>query len=354
MRGKKILIFLGVAGAYYLTPVATAVSQPTNFYQGKTITIVEGREPGGTGAMRVQAAIPFLRKYIPGQPTIVAQFMPGGGGRKAANHIYNSVRPDGLTLGNVGAGLIANAVLGSTGVEYNVDRLILLGAANGSAHYVFKSVAKLGLDNIEKLRFHSGLRIGAQTVGHDIYINGRIFAWLIGLKEPKFITGFSGTELDVAMTRGELDARVNLADTIITRTPEFIEKRVMNFHAILEIPRGDKHLHPIFNKLPELGTFAKTDMEKKVLSMQRAIRLAGSPYILPPGTPKEAVAIIKDAVTKTLKDPAFHREYKKLTGDDPTPIFAEAQEEALRELPRDPETLKTFNLIAGNQPLPPR
>jgi hypothetical protein len=156
------------------------------------------------------------------------------------------------------------------------------------------------------------------------------------------------------MIRGEIDARVNLADTILTRTPEFIEKRLVNFHAILEIPRGDKHPHPIFNKLPELGTFAKTDIEKKVLSMQRAIRLAGSPYILPPGTPKELVAIVKDAVTKTLKDPAFYREYKKLTGDDPTPIFAAAQEEALRDLPRDPETLKTFNLIAGNQPLPPR
>jgi hypothetical protein len=60
----------------------------------------------------------------------------------------------------------------------------------------------------------------------------------------------------------------------------------MNFHAIFEIPRGEKHPHALFGKLPELTTFAKTDKERKVLSMLRAIRLAGSPYILPPGTPK--------------------------------------------------------------------
>ncbi len=61
------------------------------FYQGKTITIVQGRDPGGTGDMRVRALMPFLQKYIPGNPTIVNEYMPGGGSRKAANHVYKSV-----------------------------------------------------------------------------------------------------------------------------------------------------------------------------------------------------------------------------------------------------------------------
>ena len=92
-------------------------AQSAPYFQGKTIILVQGREPGGTGALRAQAAIPFLRKYLPGEPIIVTQFMPGGGGRKAANYIYHNARPDGLTFGNVGSGLIANAILGSTGVE---------------------------------------------------------------------------------------------------------------------------------------------------------------------------------------------------------------------------------------------
>jgi tripartite-type tricarboxylate transporter receptor subunit TctC len=119
------------AALFFIVSICTGsiASAQSNFYEGQTITMIEGRDPGGTGDMRVQAALPFLRKYIPGQPTIIVQFMPGGGGRKAANHIYNNAKPDGLTLANVGGGLIANAVLGATGVQYELDKLILLGAA---------------------------------------------------------------------------------------------------------------------------------------------------------------------------------------------------------------------------------
>jgi hypothetical protein len=51
-----------------------------------------------------------------------------------------------------------------------------------------------------------------QSVGHDIYINGRLFAWLLRLKEPRFVTGYSGPEVDLALQRGEIDARANIAE----------------------------------------------------------------------------------------------------------------------------------------------
>jgi tripartite-type tricarboxylate transporter receptor subunit TctC len=354
MKIGVLSVSFGIAIAVSVGVTYPALSQSTPFYEGKSITIIEGREPGGTGAMRVQAAVPFLRKYIPGNPTIVPQFMPGGGGRKATNHIFSNVKPDGLTMGNVGSGLIANAVLGATGVQYDIDKLILLGAANGAAQYTFITLAKLKLDSIEKLRAHSGLRIGAQTVGHDIYIQGRLFAWLLGLKDPKFITGYSGVELDTAILRGELDARVGIVGTFLSRNPEFLDKGIMDFHVILNIPRNEKHPHPFFAKLTELDSFVKTEQEKKIVALQRSIRMAGSPYVLPPGTPKEQVKILRDALTRTFKDPEFHKEYKKLSGEEPTPILADAQDEAIRELPKDPETIETFKLIASNKPLPPR
>src|SRR5262245_31406314 len=282
---------------------ATLVSaQSTPYFQGKTIMLIQGREPGGTGALRTQALIPFLRKYIPGDPIIVTQFMPGGGGRKATNYIYRNAKPDGLTIGNMGSGLVANAVLGSTGVEYDIDKLIYLGAANSTAQYAFSSMAKLGLDTLDKLRAHAGLRVGAQTVGHDIYINGRLFSWLLSLKEPKFVTGYSGPELDVAMMRGELDARANIPDTILQRSPEFVDKKLVNFHAIIQIPKEDHHPHPAFAKLPELETFARSDRDIKIMTIFRTFRLVGSPYILPPGTPAELVTVLREAIRKTFKD----------------------------------------------------
>src|SRR5688572_6632271 len=135
-------------------------SQET-FYQGKTITIIQGREPGGTGDMRVRTVIPFLRKYIPGEPTLISEHMEGGGGRKAANHIYRSVKPDGLSIGNVGAGLVANAILGETGVQYDLDKLIFLGSPNSASHYVFLTRSTAGLNSLGKLKAAKGIRIGA-------------------------------------------------------------------------------------------------------------------------------------------------------------------------------------------------
>jgi hypothetical protein len=60
----------------------------TSFFQGKSVTILESSAPGGVGSMRTKAVVPFLQKHIPGNPTIVMQYMDGGGGRKAANHLF--------------------------------------------------------------------------------------------------------------------------------------------------------------------------------------------------------------------------------------------------------------------------
>jgi tripartite-type tricarboxylate transporter receptor subunit TctC len=75
---------------------------------------------------------------------------------------------------------------------------------------------------------------------------------------------------------------------------------------------------------------------------------------LPPGTPGEQVKILRDALVKTFKDPGFHQEYKKLTGDEATPLMADEMEKAVKELPRDPEIVELFKRIAGGGPLPQR
>ena len=349
LRKKLLTSLLGALAGLAVT--GSGYSQAP-FYQGKTITIIQGREPGGTGDMRARSVFSFLRKYIPGQPTIITEFMPGGGGRKAANHIFRGAPADGTVIGNVGAGLIANAVLGQTGVQYDLAKLAYLGTPNSASHYVFLSRQEAGLTSLEKLRAATGVRIGAQTVGHDIYINGRMFAWLLGLKEPRLVTGYSGPEVDAALLRGEVDARANIADTIAHRTPEWIEKRLVNFHSIIEIPKGDKH--PRFANLPEIETFAKADRERQVVALNRAFRLGGSPFILPPGTPKDAADILREAFRKTFGDPEFRKEFKKLTGDDPTPIMPETLEKYVRELPRDPDTIAVFKKLAGADPLPAR
>ena len=324
-----------------------------NFYEGKTITLIQSSEGGGTGDLRVKAVIPFLRKYISGNPHILSEYMPGGGGRKAGNYMFASARPDGLTVGHVG-GVVANAIQGQAGVQYDVDKFIYLGAPNTASHYVFVTRGELGLNSLEKLRAHAGLRVGAHAVGHFVYITGRLFTWLIGLRDPRFVTGYSGTELDLNLLRGEIDSRANIADTVLQRGADSLTKGLVNIHAILEIPKGDKHPHSRFASLPEIESFARSDKESKVLSMFRAFRLVGSPYLLPPGTPQERAEILREAFRKTFRDPEFHKDYRKLPGDDATPLLPEGMQKAVRELPREREIVDIFQKIAGADALPPR
>jgi tripartite-type tricarboxylate transporter receptor subunit TctC len=345
----SVCVALG-ALALWLAP-ARGFSQ-TPFFQGKTITIVQGRDPGGTGDMRVRALIPFLQKHIPGNPAIVNEYMPGGGSLKAANYIYQSAKPDGLTIGNVSSGMVSVAVLGEQGVAYDLDKFFYLGSPFKSHHAVFVTRKELGLNSIEKLRAASGLRIGGQSVGFSTYIEGRLFAYILGLKDPRFVTGYGGAELDPALIRGEIDARATSADTVLQRNPQWLEKGLVDFHAIIEVPKGEKH--PRFAHLPELETFARSEIDRKLMTLQRAFRVTGQPFILPPGTPRERVALLQEAFRKAYSDPEFPKEYRRFTADDPTPLMPEDHERVIREIPRDREVIERFKKIAGGGPLPSR
>ncbi|HWP56729.1 MAG TPA: hypothetical protein VNL14_02450 [Candidatus Acidoferrales bacterium] len=352
-RKKGLRLFLVVALSSLSVCLSFSAAFPqAPFYQGKTITMIRGSAPGGVGEMRTRAVVKYLTKHIPGNPTIVIEFMPGGGGQKAANHLYRGARADGLVIGSAPSGMVSSAVLGDAGVQYDLDKFIYLGSPNSASHYVFFTSRKLGLGSLEKLRAYSGLRIGAQTVGHPIYHTGRLFAYILGLKDPKFVVGYSSPELDVALLNGELDATPGVASSVIKQNPEFLEKGLVDFHAIIEIPKGDKH--PRFAHLPELESFAKSDRERQLLTLHRTFRLAGSPFVLPPGTPKERADILREAMRKVYTDREFLAEYQKMTGEEATPLLPDAHERAIRELPRDPEVIEFYKLVVGTQPLPPR
>ena len=230
----QLLTVLPTLSVWLLFSPVLAFSQ-TPFYQGKIITLLQSTQAGDTSDTMTRAIVPFLKKHIPGEPTIKFEFMPGSGGTKAANHIFSNVRPDGLTIGRIGGGLVANAVLREAGVRYDLNKFIYLGSSHSTYHWVFLTRGDAGFKSMEALRSASGVRIGAQAVGHSNYFVGRLFAYLTGLKSPNFVVGYSGGELDIALTRGELDGRINNADTLLRRNAESIAKGVIDLHAIMEV-----------------------------------------------------------------------------------------------------------------------
>ena len=185
-----------------------------------------------------------------------------------------------------------------------------------------------------------------------MYIAGRVFAFLIGLKEPKFVVGYTGPEIDLALTRGEVDARAQSVGTVMQRSPELVEKGLGDFHAVLETPKGNRH--PRFAHLPELESFAKSDKERRLLHLQRTLRLTGSTWISLRVHLRNRLRSCRKAIRKAFKDPAFLDAYKKATGEDATPVMPEELQRIVKEVPRDPEVIGLFNRMAGPESLPDR
>lgn len=348
-KRRALLLIFSISSVFIFS--ARGFTQ-TPFYQGKSITVVQGVAAGGTGDLRRKALFPYLRKYIPGNPTIVSEYMPGGGDRKAGNYLFRSARPDGLTIGGVSASLIMNALLDSSGVQYDIDRFIYLGSPISAFHYVIVTRKEAALSSLEKFRAAPALRFGAQEVGHDTYIVTRLAAYLMAMKDAKFVTGYGGPEVDIALMRGEIDARASAAETVLQRNTDWIDKGLVDFQLMLEVPRGHKLAQ--FAALPGFDDFAKSEREQKLLNIYRTFRMVGTPYLLPPGTPKPQAQILQDAMRSALKDPGFHADFKKLAGFEASPLMPEALEKAVRGLSRDAEVIELFKRIAGPDTLPLR
>jgi hypothetical protein len=173
-------------------------------------------------------------------------------------------------------------------------------------------------------------------------------AWLLDVKEPRFVVGYAGPELDIALERGEVDARAAALDT---RVLSESYRNTVDFHAIIEIPKG--HRPPQFAHLPEIETFVRSDIERRLMAMARVFWGVGTLKYLPPGTPEKLAEILRQAVRETFKDRQFHEQYKKVLGLYPTPLMPEDQQKLVATLPRDNEVIKVFT-IAGIDPLPPR
>jgi tripartite-type tricarboxylate transporter receptor subunit TctC len=351
-HGTKVRIYSMALSLLLLTSGQSLAQSP--YYEGKTIKSVR-MSAGGTGQLRVTALMPYFRNYIPGNPTIVYEIMAGSGGLRVANHIYNTAKPDGLTIGNISTTLVALGIAGGANVKYDLDKFVYLGTPISAFHRLFLTRKGAGLDSLDKLRAQPRIRIGSNAVGSEIYILGRLFAYLLNLRDPVFIPAYEGKELDVALLRGEIDARAITASTVPTRNPEWIEEKLVHFHSIIEVPKGyPKYPHPAFVGLPELEKFATSERDRKLLALYRGMRGAGTPYIMPPTTPKEQASILQNAMRKAFLDPEFLKNYEKLLGEEAVPMMPEELQNFIKEIPRDPDVLELFNKLASIDPLPRR
>src|SRR5882672_12229697 len=113
-----------------LTP-AHAADAVADFYKGKTVQVLVGFGPGGGYDLYARTLARYLGRHIPGNPTVVPQNMPGAGGIKVMNYLYNVARKDGTVIGTFARGLVVEPLLGhAQGTQFEAAKFNWIGSVS--------------------------------------------------------------------------------------------------------------------------------------------------------------------------------------------------------------------------------
>lgn len=343
------LVFLTAVGTHRWAGAAEEA-----FYQGRTLTVLEGRSPGGTGSVRTQTVVKYLQKYLAGNPSVVYQYMAGGGGIAAANHMAQGAKRDGLTIANIGVSIYSNAILGSSGVRYKLDDFVSLGSAYSGGPRTLLIRGDLGLNTVEKVKNYRGLRFANRSVGHATYVFDRMFAFILELNEPKWILGYESLEIGPAILRGEADAQVQSVHTLLRRNREWLKEGFTFPVFVKDVTGKGVDSYPEFPRGQQsLDQHADTELKRGVLRFYYASNPGTSVFFVTKGIPEPALKALKEAFNKVWKDPRLAEEYERSTGEPAEPVTGEEIDRALQQIPKDPRVLNVYKQLIGGDPIPP-
>lgn len=207
MKGRSVpwarllsLVGLAVGFLTHLSAVAPAAEKP--YYEGKTIRMMVSSSAGGGTDSAGRLAAHFLPKYLPGNPNVIVQNMPGAGGTVANNVFSSEVKPDGLTLLQDASSLVTNFTRGGPTVKFDPRKYRAIGgiARGGSIVMVRKDV---------RSRLHDP-KTKKVVVGDTDGIRDWVAMTVWGAEylgwNTRWIYGFPGTsELALALRQGEVE-----------------------------------------------------------------------------------------------------------------------------------------------------
>src|SRR5688572_24608185 len=125
------LVSCAVAALMSLDGVVHAQATPD--FSGKTVTIIASFEAGGPYDFYARLVARHIGAHLPGRPNVVVQNMPGAGGLRGANYIYNVAVKDGTAMGVVSQTVAVGQVLGTTpGIQYDTRAFNWIGRMNAN------------------------------------------------------------------------------------------------------------------------------------------------------------------------------------------------------------------------------
>lgn len=278
-----------------------------SFYEGKTIRIIVGTSPGGGYDTYTRLIARHWSKYIPGNPGIIVDNMPGAGGLVSANHLFKVAKPDGLTIGHFVGGQFLQQLLGKPGIEFDALKFEYIGVP-AQDNFVFSVAKTTGITGMEQwLASKTSVKFGAIAAGDGTYDTPKVAEVALGLP-IQVVSGYKGTApIRLAFNSGEVGGLSNSWQSLRSTW----RKELETGEVVIVLQLSAKP-HPDLPKVPLAMDLAKTDEAKKLIqAVAQAHGAAVRPYVLPPGTPKDRVEILRTSFMAVVKDPELLKEAAK-------------------------------------------
>jgi tripartite-type tricarboxylate transporter receptor subunit TctC len=277
------------------------------YYEGKAIRIIVGTSPGGGYDTYTRLIARHFSKYIPGNPTIIVDNMPGAGGLVSANHLFKVAKPDGLTIGHFVGGQFLQQLLAKPGIEFDALKFEYIGVP-AQDNFVFGVAKTTGITGMEQwLAAKTPVKFGAIAAGDGTYDTAKVVEVALGLP-IQVVSGYKGTApIRLAFNSGEVAGLSNSWQSFRSTW----RKELETGEVIIVLQLSAKP-HPDLPKVPLAMNLARTDDARKLIqAVAQAHGAAVRPYVLPPGTPKDRVEILRKAFMEAVKDPELLNEAGK-------------------------------------------
>lgn len=283
-----------ISGALAMAAMAGGAHAQGDFYKGKTVSVVVGAK-GGSLVTAAQIVTQHLGKHIPGNPNVIVVQMPGGAHLVATGHVFNVPEPDGLTILAVNPNVSLAQLSKLQQVRFDLRKFEWLGSSgpDGSmlsigTHLPFKTFAEMKASGRELIVGTTGPGSNA----HDMPLLLKEFA---GAKF-KLVSGYSSnSDILLAVERKEVDAWAALATTIKTGVERGAVRAIVRARAPV----------PGFDDLPIDESLTDDPIGKSLMSIRGIPLQIGRAFAVRAGVPAERIKILREALQKTVADPAF-------------------------------------------------
>ena len=307
MTITRTLCALGLLGLVAL-PQTAGADAAADFFKGKTVKVLLGTGPGATYDLYARVLATHMARHIPGQPAMVVEYMPGAGGLKATNYLYNAAPRDGTMIATLFGTLPSLALFRPEAAKYDPLKFGRLGAFSDNISVVIVRSDSPATD-LARAR-GTELVIGAIGKGNETYGFPALLNSVLGTKF-KIVTGYrSGAEIYKAMETGEVHGYAPVWLSIVTGKAAWLAEK-----KIAVLVQGGLESAKEIPHVPLAIGLARGEEQRNLLRFSAAASAIGRSATAPPTLPAERQAALEGAFAATVADPAYvaDAEKRKLT-----------------------------------------